>query len=366
MSQFPYNEKDYSQDIQALINENEGNPEIQEKLRELRHQKLHYLQNTDLQALIDYNQQQGNKAAVDYYTKLRTQKNELNKALGYQEPRNTGKTPDYLYDHGKAAIGDNTAAVKKDYRDAGNAVKDYAKHTETQANAQLQLAKQNAQTDAEEEKRKLYQRHNQQDIPAMQEAIANMGGSASSGFSRQEALNLQQGLAAERNALERQKNQIIAQAEAQARELIAKGKQEEANRLWETALSQAQAISQQRNQDIANALKLAQMEYDGVQKLEDRTHESIESEKDKIHDSQEAQKDREHKTQEGEKDREHKTQEGEKDREYKTQEGEKDREHKTQEGEKDREHDMILKIIDGMIKNGMSYQQIMNIFGQYI
>lgn len=339
-----YNNKDYTQDFQAMIQQAEadGNQELKAQLEADRQAKIDYLNNTDLQALIDEANASGDSAAADYYGILRNQKLAMQQAQpAYDAQPEQTEQPEYMnyltnykgmlnattdperraqleaerqkktewlmnndiqamidaetdpqrkaaleqlrseklylmenpepespldfYQDARNTIGDDSELIKQEYGDLRKEAKGYAKNYEDWADSQLTNERIQAQIKADQAIKELYQRYNAQDLPALQERIANMGGSSSSGFSRQENLMAQQGIMSERNEITMEQNRIMAEAQARADELIAQGRIKEADQMIQIGQNRANALMQDRTNSKNLAMQFANMQNENQQ-----------------------------------------------------------------------------------------------------
>lgn len=339
-----YNNKDYTQDFQAMIQQAEadGNQELKAQLEADRQAKIDYLNNTDLQALIDEANASGDSAAADYYGILRNQKIAMQQAQpAYEAQPEQTEQPEYMnyltnykgmlnatsdperraqleaehqkktewlmnndiqamidaetdpqrkaaleqlrseklylmenpepespldfYQDARNTIGDDSELIKQEYGDLRKEAKGYAKNYEDWADSQLNNERIQAQIKADQAIKELYQRYNAQDLPALQERIANMGGSSSSGFSRQENLMAQQGIMSERNEITMEQNRIMAEAQARADELIAQGRIKEADQMIQIGQNRANALMQDRTNSKNLAMQFANMQNENQQ-----------------------------------------------------------------------------------------------------
>ena len=339
-----YNNKDYTQDFQAMIQQAEadGNQELKAQLEADRQAKIDYLNNTDLQALIDEANASGDSAAADYYGILRNQKLAMQQAQpAYEAQPEQTEQPEYMnyltnykgmlnattdperraqleaerqkktewlmnndiqamidaetdpqrkaaleqlrseklylmenpepespldfYQDARNTIGDDSELIKQEYGDLRKEAKGYAKNYEDWADSQLNNERIQAQIKADQAIKELYQRYNAQDLLALQERIANMGGSSSSGFSRQENLMAQQGLMSERNEITMEQNRIMAEAQARADELIAQGRIKEADQMIQIGQNRANALMQDRTNSKNLAMQFANMQNENQQ-----------------------------------------------------------------------------------------------------
>ena len=253
----------------------------------MHRQKEAFLQNTDLQALINEAEQAGDSALAELYRRLREQKLQN----GYGTGNEAGED-----DSGSFAISDNpyenfwniyqnfsenNSNVAREFDKVSKTLGKQYREYEDMAESQYRYNQYKAQADADQKTAAMYQKFYQEDLPAFKERIANYGLSAAGGLSRQENIMMQSALMAEGNELEVAKNEAILQARMEADKLISEGRMKEAEQQMNLGMERAKAIAQEQQNNKELAMQLAQLISDKQEKDKDREHEAAEKQKDR-------------------------------------------------------------------------------------
>ncbi len=241
---------EYGKDYQAAIN-NTTSPAEQAELRNQQQKKIQFMMNNDLEALAERAETQQDR---DILTTMQKDKR-------YISENPIPKTAQEYYQEALYGTPDYSDRVKRNYDELAEDVRGNADNYENWARSQLDNAKVQAQIKADQAMKAMRERYYAQDVPEMRQRVANMGLGSGSGFGRQENLALQQSLMNAQNEITAQQNQIIADAQARAEELIAQGRLQEAEQMLMIGQNRANALDAERQNRTQLAMQVANMLY---------------------------------------------------------------------------------------------------------